>query len=690
MKTVNDDVIDNSVATTEYVNNAIAKYERYSYNIEPVYPILIPLLLDHYIDSTSWVRSDIYQEFSDSYTLDGAKYAKIYNHLISDKETGTSKTETINDITISFILAVDGHKIVDGTQPQNIFTLNELFKTTGHAWYYVIFEDRHEFILPKSVNYLKCINTNNNVADYEMGNDYIPNISGNFTLNSKLTDYNGQQRYACDISSYNKLFEPDDKYNSALTLSPEGSEKPNTTFIIDASRYNGIYCNESNTINIASVGMFLYFSTGISDKSSNTNISNINACLNNGTKLISHDVDIGKISSNNKFNAYTTQNSCFAIIEMCGVNGIVQVYIKSEIDEYYVGNISNVNSTLCILNAGIVNSGCSILLKSVGDLEFNQDTAYLKIYEYDIKSGTFLKNNIRSVDFSSKQIVVRGSSFAADYIHFEADGFVTIELHGKTTKDFFVKIDNKTIIGGLNCYDTIAVIPVSKDSDLSWSDNENTELYMTLITYGAKICHLPKSTENIIGRKNGTIPVLNAMSGEIYYKGQYIKYSNNNNIYNVLKNFTSTGLYNKDISNLKIFSGNLPEYSYAIYEHDTINSDGTLVKYLTAKQFVRQKFSKTTEYPQPGSEENLNPLNITIPYPIQFADDVYCLKGFSTRTPPSNVKANQSEYLNQTVSSSKTCATISLMPKSDSNDYTYKLVSKNNFYVYVMAEGKIS
>lgn len=671
-KTELDSKSDDTIASTEYVNKAITNYN--TDNNTSNYSVLIPLLSDHIIESKTWILSDANQQFSKDNAIDGVEYDKIYKHLISDIETGIEKTETIDNITISFTLAKDGHKIVDGTVQDNVDNLNNLFKSTGQAWYFVIYKNLKKFNLPKSKNYIKCIdeNSDNDTSTYSKGIDHIPNISGKLDFGSHCKPTN---LYGC--------FKNGDIRE--VQFSEGFTETVPRDIQFDASCSNSVY-GASDGIDIANIHTLLYFSTGYYDEKRIPSTS-INACLNSGIVTTEYDVDINSIKSDTIINAYTTKNNSYIGLELGNTTGIVQVYNKNESDEYYVGNIDNTNTSLGVLHLGITEKGSTICLKSTDDLIINDDS-YLTIKEYEIVSDNLRSNGIRCVDFSTKTTHIDGYSFEANSLYFESDGYVTIELHGDTPNNFFIQLDNKTIVNSNQHYDSILSFPITRNSNLSWSSSESQSLYITINSYSAKICHTPRSTEKIIGRKTGVIPVCVALKGQQYYKGQYISYSNI--LYTAINDFVSTGDYLSDAVNLSIFTGNLPEYSYAIYEHENVLEDGTTSRYHTVKMFIRQKFSNIIE--RPKNDKYFGIWSVSIPFPVSFKDDVYNVKCFSTITPPQN--SSNDINLHYSIDAASTGAEISVMPV---NDIVYPSfmgvdtrVSTTDFYIYVIADGQIS
>lgn len=64
----------------------------------------------------------------------------------SSIDTKLPQTETIGDITISYYLAEDGHKICLPDQESNLVAL---YESTGVAWYFILDTDNKQFKLPR-------------------------------------------------------------------------------------------------------------------------------------------------------------------------------------------------------------------------------------------------------------------------------------------------------------------------------------------------------------------------------------------------------------------------------------------------------------------------------------------------------------------------------------------------------------
>lgn len=132
-----EDVYENVYSKTEANETFVAKNEA---------PAYLPCLLefkwsDHILNNVSWLRADTFSWQS------GEIYEGVYDHLVADIEGKTLQSETIEDITISYYLADDKHKICPASEESK---LASLYDTTGVAWYYIIDTTNQRFKLPRT------------------------------------------------------------------------------------------------------------------------------------------------------------------------------------------------------------------------------------------------------------------------------------------------------------------------------------------------------------------------------------------------------------------------------------------------------------------------------------------------------------------------------------------------------------
>lgn len=149
-------------------------------------------------------------------------------------------SDTIGDITITYYLAEDGHKICQPDQESNLATL---YETTGAAWYYLIDPINERFKLPRTK--WGFTGLRDSVGGYvEAG---LPNITG-------ITNTNRSTHSYSDGGAF---------YDTGIAHSWYGdnihSNVNNLGF--DASLSNSIYGN-SDTVQPPATQMYLYFYVG--------------------------------------------------------------------------------------------------------------------------------------------------------------------------------------------------------------------------------------------------------------------------------------------------------------------------------------------------------------------------------------------------------------------------------------------
>ena len=95
---------------------------------------------DHKLNEMAWLRADTFSWQS------GKVYEAAYNHLLADLSDAELRTETFNDITITYYIAKDGHKI---TYVSEVLKVSRLFDSLGLAWWYIIDISNKRFKLPR-------------------------------------------------------------------------------------------------------------------------------------------------------------------------------------------------------------------------------------------------------------------------------------------------------------------------------------------------------------------------------------------------------------------------------------------------------------------------------------------------------------------------------------------------------------
>lgn len=192
---------------------------------------------DHLINNISWTRADNFSWHS------AAVYVSAYNKLLKEKERTSTvlKTETIDDVTISFYRSENNYKIC---LPDQLANLTSLYEKTGVAWYYVIDTENKQFKLPRTK--WGFTGLRNKAGDYVP--ESLPNITGSV---GAVGDYN-------NLGTINGAFE---KVTPEIWTSSGGTAVTgyNTTF--DASRSSSAY-KEGASVQERATEMYLYFYVG--------------------------------------------------------------------------------------------------------------------------------------------------------------------------------------------------------------------------------------------------------------------------------------------------------------------------------------------------------------------------------------------------------------------------------------------
>ena len=149
----------------------------------------------------------------------------------------TSQTDTIGDITITYYLSDDGHKICLPDQESNIIAL---YEATGIAWYYILDTTNRQFKLPRTKFGFTGIRSG--VGGYvEAG---VPNITGQSNVWGSNSESGALKTTITGTSGL-----------GSSVYSITGKIR------LDASKSNAIYGN-STTVQPPATQMYLYFYVG--------------------------------------------------------------------------------------------------------------------------------------------------------------------------------------------------------------------------------------------------------------------------------------------------------------------------------------------------------------------------------------------------------------------------------------------
>lgn len=188
------------------------------------------------------------------------------NHY--DGVTGASVTptaETIAGVTVNYIPAEDGHKIVTSFHTTEV---DDVYSATGVAWYYILDTTNTQFKLPRTK--FGVTGLRDTVGNYVAPG--LPNITGNFDIPSYNTN---------DISVVSSgAFQSAKNGASARAIGYADQGYARTRTTIDASRSSSIYGN-STTVQAPATQMYLYFYVGEFTQTALENTAGLNTSLFN-------------------------------------------------------------------------------------------------------------------------------------------------------------------------------------------------------------------------------------------------------------------------------------------------------------------------------------------------------------------------------------------------------------------------
>ena len=144
----------------------------------PQYELFDMKFLDYQTNSSEWLRQDGWNWISVN------RAPQAYEHLYQEAQEGTPLTDTYtltngNTLTISYVRADDGHKIIQTDNDAGLTGLKVLFDDIGTAWYYVIDDKNQRFQLPHTISVPTTIDSTVNYPT--PGGNFqgaIPNITG--------------------------------------------------------------------------------------------------------------------------------------------------------------------------------------------------------------------------------------------------------------------------------------------------------------------------------------------------------------------------------------------------------------------------------------------------------------------------------------------------------------------------------
>jgi len=195
---------------------------------------------DQILNNTSWLRADTFSWAS------GAVYVSAYEHLVADITGITAETETIGGYTVTFYRAADGHKICLADQETIV---NDIFTTTGVAWYYILDIANQRFKLPRTK--FGFTGLRDNVGNYVP--ESLPNIRGKVRNGSV-----NQQSYSWAMNGDGAFF---NNYTSTQSKATTAGSQVNCGVDFDASLSSPTY-QDNAPVQERATQMYLYFYVG--------------------------------------------------------------------------------------------------------------------------------------------------------------------------------------------------------------------------------------------------------------------------------------------------------------------------------------------------------------------------------------------------------------------------------------------
>ena len=188
---------------------------------------------------------------------------------------GDTQADTIGDITISYYLAQDGHKICLPDQESNLVAL---YESTGVAWYYLLDTTNKQFKLPRTK--WGFTGLRDSVGNYVP--ESLPNITA--TFGDGINTLYGTVASGAARASYSN--------KDALNYGGDDNSW-STKFTIDASRSSSTYKNGA-PVQQRATQMYLYFYVGNFGQTAVEQTAGVTTETLNGKA----DIDLGNLPTN--------------------------------------------------------------------------------------------------------------------------------------------------------------------------------------------------------------------------------------------------------------------------------------------------------------------------------------------------------------------------------------------------------
>ena len=276
------------------------------------------------------------------YTSSGSLYSSVYVTEVADggiyvggdntkstlyrrdssRDTEIPQTDTIGDITITYYLADDGHKICLPDQESNIVAL---YESTGVAWYYILDTQNKRFKLPRTK--YGFVGMRDGVSNYVP--ESLPNIKGS-------ADFAYGTLWGTTFSGalYNDLG------NHGTRAQGEGGSSPRS-IKIDASLSSSTY-QDGAPVQQRATQMYLYFFVGNFEQSAIEQTAGINA------ELFNQKMDNGTPLARDIFSPEEWENESMEQILSAGAGSGTLTFSKNwqEYDYLWFSSVSDASNTL--------------------------------------------------------------------------------------------------------------------------------------------------------------------------------------------------------------------------------------------------------------------------------------------------------------------------------------------------------
>ena len=230
---------------------------------------------DYQLNDQSWLRADTFS------WQPGETYSEAYNHLVEDYINGT-RTLVPEGAGIWCYIAPDGHRIVDASDTTQVTNVENLYNSTGVAWYYVLDTTNQKFKLPRTK--FGFTGLRDTVGKYVP--ESLPNITGNINTISNNGDPSATGCFVYNTNGVSGKARIDTTSSSSGSLANIG---------VDASRSSSTYQDDA-PVQQRATQMYLYFYVGQFSQSAIEQTAGLNTELFND-KL---DLDLGNISNVSK------------------------------------------------------------------------------------------------------------------------------------------------------------------------------------------------------------------------------------------------------------------------------------------------------------------------------------------------------------------------------------------------------